>query len=137
MIDAVLSYQTNPLMGGVAAFNHQLAKRLNVPHERIGEPGETGEPVLGESAHPLLSVKFGEWSETAIKELAYECFHRRRQQFDLFLHDRLEHAYQFLRYPRRLIAANAERAEQIRQTLSDEFLVRIVARIGQPVGHGR
>ena len=55
MIDAVLSYHTNPYTCGVAKFNHRLAKELGVPCL----------PIRGASltrpAYPLFSVKASEF----------------------------------------------------------------------------
>lgn len=51
MIDAVLTYHTNPHTCGVARFNTQLARRLGVPCY--------GLPVGG-ARYPLVSIKASE-----------------------------------------------------------------------------
>lgn len=72
MIDAVLSYHTNPLTCGVAKFNQQLAEKLGVPCLTIDK-----HPV----AHPLVSVKSDENNDWPLQANWY-------RTFDLFLHDR-------------------------------------------------
>lgn len=76
MIDAVLSYHMNPMTCGVAKFNHQLAERLGVPCQQMGDwKGWT---------HPLLSYKMSEWPT----EPGY-CpqYIPTGAQYDVFLHD--------------------------------------------------
>lgn len=72
MIDAVLSFHTNPERCGVAKFNKQLADRLGVPLENIGQ-----HPF----AHPLISIK----SEEALDWMATASWYRR---YSLFFHDK-------------------------------------------------
>lgn len=74
MIDAVLSYHTNPFRCGVAKFSEQLARRLNV---RFGQMAMESAP-----RHPLLSVKFSELLENG----ATGCI-QLWPAFDLFAHD--------------------------------------------------
>lgn len=73
MIDAVLSYHTNPYTCGVAKFSQQLAEKLRVPFGQIAQP-------LGD--HPLLSVKFQELIDNGATGGVI-----RWKAFSLFAHD--------------------------------------------------
>lgn len=110
VIDAVLSYQTNPLMGGVAAFNHQLAKRLSVPCLQIGAEGRP------HCAHPLLSLKTTELPVSA--RIPVEAWKFQRP-YSLFLHAVHARPTFLLQSAARVFAANAEVAEQIRPVRPD------------------
>lgn len=72
MIDAVLSYHTNPATCGVAKFNHLLAQRLGVPCL----------PLSAWTIYPLISLKFSESSWLA----PYLRFNP-TDRFALFVHD--------------------------------------------------
>lgn len=76
MIDAVLSYHLNPFTCGVAKFNLELAKRLDVPCVPIG---------LVPGRRLLLSVKAAELDAST---LAWLVEHLRPSHYDLLLHDR-------------------------------------------------
>lgn len=74
MIDAVLSYHTNPLTCGVAKFNHALARRLGVPC--LGMDYQNFE-----YRHPLISLKLSEVTGRA--SLRFNA-----KTYTLLLHDR-------------------------------------------------
>jgi hypothetical protein len=69
VIDAVLSYHTNPQTCGVAKFNHELAKRMGVPCLPLRSPAH----------HPLISIKPSEMRTSLIGDPS---------TYDLLLHDR-------------------------------------------------
>ena len=101
MIDAVLSYHTNPYTCGVAKFNQRLARELGVP---LGAWGQ-------QANHPLLSVKFAElraagWIPAIPKS------------FDLFMHDQpaLDAEWQLVFKATNIHAANAVIADAIRHS---------------------
>lgn len=71
VIDAVLSYHTNPLTCGVAKFNQQLAEKLGVPCLKIDK-----HPV----AHPIVSVKSAENQDWPLQASWY-------RTYSVFLHD--------------------------------------------------
>jgi len=73
MIDAVLSYHTNPYTCGVAKFNAQLAEKLGVPFLQL---------AATHRRHPLLSVKFAELLDNGASGI-----HTPWPAFDLFAHD--------------------------------------------------
>lgn len=101
MIDAVLSFHTNPATCGVAKFNQLLAQRLGVPCR----------PASSWTAYPLVSIKFSE-SEWAAP------FYRLRasDRYQLFVHDapREKSDYRWIDGATTVYAANAVIAGQIR-----------------------
>jgi hypothetical protein len=109
MIDAVLSYHTNPNTCGVAKFNQQLAQRLGVPLQSVFCETECG--------YPLLSVKREECHEGYewTTGIADRCDHFRR--FDVFWHG--EPDRWVTQKATRVFAANARIADQIREYRPD------------------
>lgn len=57
MIDAVLSYHTNPATCGVTKFNHQLADRLGVPHAHVDDARRYRAPLLSLKATEIASAR--------------------------------------------------------------------------------
>jgi hypothetical protein len=104
MIDAVLSYHVDPISCGVTKFSQQLAKRLDVPW------GALLRDELTDTWVPLLSLKIGEIAGRRIPS-AWHTTH------DLFLHDVPQDGY--IGTPRRVFAANAEIADEIRPQRPD------------------
>lgn len=79
MIDAVLSYHTNPATCGVAKFNQRLARELGVPCLPLNEfPIEDSDPYTGRTV--LVSIKP---SEIRGSDIWWYC-----KTYDLLLHDR-------------------------------------------------
>jgi hypothetical protein len=105
MIDAVLSYQMNPLMGGVSAFNHQLAKRLGVPHIPLYPDRGRG------LQQPIVSIKA---SEVCTPLSMLEDGHGQ-----IFLHDFRHYALPWVWGATRVFAASAAVAEEIRPHRGD------------------
>lgn len=91
MIDAVLSWHTNPNTCGVAKFNHALAKRLRVPLYDVRSH---------DGRHALVSVKFGEIREP----LAIP-----RGPYSVFLHDTpaLNHEWELVLRAHRVYTGSA------------------------------
>lgn len=106
MIDAVLSYHTNPYGCGVAKFNIRLAKELGVPFRHWKD-------IAGLS-HPLYSLKISEMRE--YPPLA--------EPYDLFLHDEPDHRRRsrdvfWVQHAVQAYAANPVIARAMRQYRSD------------------
>jgi hypothetical protein len=105
VIDAVLSYHTNPYTCGVAKFNHRLARELGVPLYGFG----TGRNLQ----HPLVSLKFAELgSGSPVLPVG---------TYSVFLHDafRNQHDVFFIEDARAVYAANAVIADDIRKHRPD------------------
>lgn len=101
MIDAVLSYHTNPYTCGVAKFNHRLARELGVPLCQLNDEG-------CEDKHVLVSIKPSEIGPHDMYWLA--------RGYDLFLHGTADWRGedQIAQRARTVYAANAVIADAIR-----------------------
>ncbi len=95
MIDAVLSYHTNPYTCGVAKFSHRLARELGVPFGQIGADRTRYQ-------HPLVSVKFSELIDAGATNPNHFL-----KRFDLFVHDYEPGFASWLTDAERVYAANA------------------------------
>jgi hypothetical protein len=111
MIDAVLSYHMNPATCGVAKFNRMLAKRLGVPCDRHGRHREY--------SHPLISLKLSEMKVDDSVCLFSQVAQRGLRTFDVFLHDTHDHTTAWLQRPRRVYAADAAIAAEVRERRPD------------------
>jgi len=101
----VLSHHINPLVCGVAKFNHALATRLAVPLLSLS----------GQSAHPLVSIKCAESPFALDRRYGQE-------GYDLFLHDVPEPPLgrrRSLREALRVFAANIVIADAVRDERRD------------------
>lgn len=101
MVDAVLSYHTNPQTCGVAKFNQLLAQKLGVPFAPLTH--------LGRYAHPLVSIKgseIGPWM-----------WPQGNFPYDLFAHDAA--LREWVHGATTIYAGNAEIARELRQTRPD------------------
>jgi len=107
VVDAVLSYHTNPYTCGVAKWNIRLARELGVPFASLLDGWHY--------RHPLVSIKCAERPLQRLRP-RWECF-------DLFLHDvpTGNGLYQWWRqnHPMRVYAANAVIARELRQYRPD------------------
>jgi hypothetical protein len=79
VVDAVLSYHTNPATCGVAKFNQRLARELGVPILTLDR-----HPI----SHPLVSIKTSEWE----RDHNFDPFDWTQvvgwyKTYDVFLHD--------------------------------------------------
>jgi len=103
MIDAVLSQHINPLVCGVAKFNHLLATRLAVPLLSL----------YGRTEHPLVSIKCEESPFALDSRYGSE-------GYDLFLHDVPPSSpRRSLREATRVFAANSVIANAVRDERHD------------------
>lgn len=107
MIDAVLSYHLNPLTCGVAKFNQQLARRLNVPLESLTALSAKS------YTYPLLSIKPSEINPAWLYAWAHV------PPYVLFLHDWTDQAAMLIRAARHVVAANAVIAGLVRAVRPD------------------
>lgn len=112
--DCVVGYHTNPWTCGIAKFNAILADHLGVPVLRFSAMS----PDQGR--HPLLSVKFSEFTPDHIPEFD-EWAKSRKGRYDLFLHalygDPVE--TRLVENAARVYCGNRELTEQLRDLRSD------------------
>ena len=109
-MDCVLSYHMKALTCGVAKFNHQLARRLDVPMHQVFEPAAAA------ARHPLLSTKISEYSNTDIDRLAALLQTVGwRESYSIFLHawTGTEIERQMLREAKDVFCVNAELASDL------------------------
>lgn len=106
--DCIVGYHTNPWTCGIAKFNSILAERLGIPVVGFADLA----PDRGR--HPLLSVKFSEFTPEHVPE--FDAWARRRHGcYDLFLHalygDPVEE--RLIRSAARVYCGNRELTEQL------------------------
>lgn len=100
MIDAVLSYHADPISCGVTRFSQQLAKRLDVPWDRL--------PAWRAYKSPMFSLK--------PSEMAGETVHL-TDRGDLFLHEPMDG--RAVKNMRRVFAASGAIADAMRDIRPD------------------
>jgi hypothetical protein len=79
--DAVLSYHLSPMTCGVAKFNCELARLLEVPCLSLFEPGVSG------LRRPLLSLKVSEFLASDLARLEGLLATLASRSYDVFFHD--------------------------------------------------
>lgn len=119
-IDCIVGYHLNPLTCGIAKFNYLLANKCNLPLISIFDP------LLKESAHPLISIKLSEFSNSCIDRL--ECLVKTfdsTRLFSLFLHayDETEIENKLIEKACYIYCGNQELSQRI-QSLHKNKLVR-------------
>jgi hypothetical protein len=105
MIDAVLTWHTDPATCGVAKFNQQLAERLNVPLASFFD--------FKRFRHPLYSIKCGELGQFETWYLPPV------RQCSVFLHDVPPAGSEWITKPVTMYAANPVIARAVRDRRPD------------------
>ena len=129
MIDAVLSFHTDPMSCGVAKFSRLLAERLGVPHEQLAST-HAREPIVSIKFQELIDAgvkhPFRRWDMTCREVLMADVAipQTRWTAYDVFAHDvpDLWPTNLFIQGARTIYAANAEIAESLRAIYHREIV---------------